>query len=43
MDLDIRHILPDGRIEAQTATKRRLLEGLEARQLGLFDGAEGWC
>jgi uncharacterized protein (DUF488 family) len=43
MALDIRHILPDGRVEAQTATKRRLLEGLEARQLGLFDSAEGWC
>jgi uncharacterized protein (DUF488 family) len=43
MDLDIRHILPDGRVEPQTVTKRRLLEGLEARQLGLFDSAEGWC
>jgi uncharacterized protein (DUF488 family) len=41
--LDIRHILPDGELEAQTATKRRLLERLGARQLGLFDSAEGWC
>jgi uncharacterized protein (DUF488 family) len=40
--LDIRHILPDGELEAQSATKRRLLERLEARQLGLFDSAEGW-
>jgi uncharacterized protein (DUF488 family) len=43
MALDIRHILPDGELEAQIATKRRLLERLGARQLGLFDGAEGWC
>ena len=42
MALDIRHILPDGEVEAQAATKRRLHEGLEARQLGLFDRAEEW-
>jgi uncharacterized protein (DUF488 family) len=43
MALDIRHILPDGELEAQIATKRRQLERLGARQLGLFDSAEGWC
>jgi uncharacterized protein (DUF488 family) len=43
MAWDIRHILPDGELEAQSATKRRLLERLGARQLGLFDSAEGWC
>ena len=42
MALDIRHILPDGEVEAQAATERRLREGLEARQLGLFDRAEEW-
>jgi uncharacterized protein (DUF488 family) len=43
MDLAMRHILPDGELEAQTATKRRLLERVESRQLGLFGTAEGWC
>ena len=33
----IRHILPDGRIEEQGATERRLLERSQLRQLGLFD------
>jgi uncharacterized protein (DUF488 family) len=35
--LDIRHILPDGQGEPQQASERRLLERVEARQLGLFD------
>jgi hypothetical protein len=38
MVLDIRHILPNGEVEAQTATERRLLERSDKRQLGLFDG-----
>lgn len=33
----IRHILPDGAIEEQPATERRLIERTEKRQLGLFD------
>jgi uncharacterized protein (DUF488 family) len=40
MALDIWHILPDGEFEAQTATKRRLLEAVGARQLSLFDSPE---
>ena len=31
------------RLEAQTATKRRLLEAVEARQLGLFDSPEDFA
>lgn len=38
--LDIRHILPDGEVEAQAATERRLLERAGAGQLPLFKGAE---
>ena len=38
--LDIRHILPDGAIEPQRETERRLLEQHAGRQLGLFDEAE---
>jgi uncharacterized protein (DUF488 family) len=37
MALDIRHILPDGEIEAQAATERRLLERAGA-ELPLFQG-----
>ena len=37
MALDIRHILPDGDVEVQQATERRLLERAEKRQLNLFD------
>jgi uncharacterized protein (DUF488 family) len=40
-DLDIRHILPDGRIELQAETERRLLARGVDRQPGLFDEAEG--
>jgi uncharacterized protein (DUF488 family) len=36
-DPDIRHILPDGALEAQAATERRLLARIEKRQLDLFD------
>ena len=34
----IRHILPDGRIEEQAATERRLLERAGLRDLPLFEG-----
>jgi uncharacterized protein (DUF488 family) len=37
MGLNIRHILPDGEVEVQQATERRLLERAAKRQLGLFD------
>jgi uncharacterized protein (DUF488 family) len=36
----IRHILPDGRVEAQVATERRLLERVQVCQLGLFDQSD---
>jgi uncharacterized protein (DUF488 family) len=36
----IRHILPDGKVEDQIATERRLLEGVQVRQLGLFDQSD---
>jgi uncharacterized protein (DUF488 family) len=39
--VDIRHILPDGRIEPQAETERRLLARGMDRQPGLFDEAEG--
>jgi uncharacterized protein (DUF488 family) len=35
----IRHILPDGSIEEQAATERRLLERVHGRQPTLFDAA----
>jgi Protein of unknown function, DUF488 len=38
--LDIRHILPDGRVEVQRETERRLLARGAGRQPGLFDEAE---
>jgi uncharacterized protein (DUF488 family) len=37
IDLDVRHILPNGDAEVQQATERRLLERTAKRQLGLFD------
>ena len=41
MALDIRHILPDGDVEAQRATERRLLERAGRDELPLFhDAAE---
>jgi uncharacterized protein (DUF488 family) len=39
--LDIRHILPDGRIEPQAETERRLHKEDAGRQFGLFDEAGG--
>ena len=39
-DRDVRHILPDGAVEVQQATERRLLERTAKRQLGLFDDAD---
>jgi uncharacterized protein (DUF488 family) len=38
--LDIRHILPDGGVEPQAETERRLLARGPGRQLGLFGKAE---
>jgi uncharacterized protein (DUF488 family) len=38
MGLDIRHILPDGEVEAQQATERRLLERAARAELPLFEG-----
>jgi uncharacterized protein (DUF488 family) len=37
IDLDVRHILPNGDAEVQQATERRLLERTAKAQLGLFD------
>jgi uncharacterized protein (DUF488 family) len=37
MALDIRHILPDGEMEAQQATERRLLERAGRAELPLFE------
>jgi uncharacterized protein (DUF488 family) len=37
MALDIRHILPDGAVEAQQATERRLLERAGRAELPLFE------
>jgi uncharacterized protein (DUF488 family) len=37
IDLDVRHILPNGDAEVQQATERRLLERTPKGQLGLFD------
>jgi uncharacterized protein (DUF488 family) len=37
--MDIRHILPDGGIEAQAATERRLLERAGAAALPLFESS----
>jgi uncharacterized protein (DUF488 family) len=37
IDLDVRHILPNGDAEVQQATERRLLERTAKGQLGLFD------
>jgi uncharacterized protein (DUF488 family) len=39
--LDIRHVLPDGKVETQQATERRLLERAGATELPLFQGAAG--
>ena len=39
MALDIRHILPDGEVEAQEATERRLLERAGRAELPLFQDA----
>jgi uncharacterized protein (DUF488 family) len=39
--LEIGHILPDGTIEPQGETERRLLAWGAGRQLRLFDGGEG--
>lgn len=39
--LDIGHILPDGALEPQRETERRLLACGVGRQVGLFDGTEG--
>jgi uncharacterized protein (DUF488 family) len=38
MGLDIRHILPNGEVEAQAATERRLLARVGAEELPLFQG-----
>jgi uncharacterized protein (DUF488 family) len=38
--LDIRHILPDGEVEAQQATERRLLERAGEAEMPLFQPAE---
>jgi hypothetical protein len=37
--MDIHHILPDGGIEAQAATERRLVERAGAAALPLFEGS----
>jgi uncharacterized protein (DUF488 family) len=37
IELDVRHILPDGDVEVEQATERRLLERTAKSQLGLFD------
>jgi uncharacterized protein (DUF488 family) len=39
MALDIRHILPDGEVEAQPATERRLLERAGLAEMPLFQNA----
>ena len=39
MALDIRHILPDGEVEVQRATERRLLERAGRAELPLFQNA----
>ena len=39
MALDIRHILPDGEVEAHEATERRLLERAGMAELPLFPDA----
>jgi Protein of unknown function, DUF488 len=41
MALDIRHILPDGKVEEQQATERRLLERAGKAEMPLFHAAEG--
>ena len=40
MALDIRHILPDGKVEVQAATERRLLERAGRTEMPLFQGTE---
>jgi hypothetical protein len=39
MALDIRHILPDGDVEEQQATERRLLERAGLAEMPLFQDA----
>lgn len=40
MALDIRHILPDGKVEVQAATERRLLERAGRTEMPLFQSTE---